>query len=122
MARLSRKTRQKALMEEVLSSSTSFFSAEEFFKKAQKEDFSLGIATVYRFLKETLKQGALHAYTCGRSLIYSREKNAHCHFICEKCGRTMHFPVETLDFLKKNVPGAICHFQLDVYGICKSCA
>ena len=109
-------------MEECLLTSTSFFSAEEFFKRLEKKDTSLGIATVYRFLKEMRKRGKIHAYTCGRSLIYSVHKNAHCHFICEKCGKIAHFPLNSLDFLKKNVPGEICHFQLDVHGVCKECS
>ena len=121
MAKLSRKTKQKEIILEELGSFRSFFTAEELHEKAKKKDNRLGIATVYRFLKEFKHQEELHSYSCDRKTIYSKGKNNHSHFICEKCGTISHLDLKSLDFFKGKINGEICHFQLDVYGTCKSC-
>jgi Fe2+ or Zn2+ uptake regulation protein len=119
MGRKSRKTLQKELLETEVKSFFSFFSAEELHAKAVKKNKSIGIATAYRFLKA--KKGTLHQYTCEKKILYSRNKLSHSHFTCEKCKKRMHFEVSNIDFVKKKVPGDVCHIQLDVYGICKAC-
>ena len=47
--------------------------------------------------------------------------NNHSHFICEKCGIKKHIDIKNIDFIKKNIPGSICHFQVDVTGVCDKC-
>jgi Fur family ferric uptake transcriptional regulator len=121
MVKKSRKTRQKELIQAGIDTFTSLFTAEELFDKVRKKDSSIGIATVYRFLKDLRKKRELHSYVCDRRMIYSRQKNSHCHFICQKCGRVVHFDVDRVDFLKKKIGGDICHFQIDVHGICEGC-
>jgi Fur family ferric uptake transcriptional regulator len=120
----SRKTKQKELMEKLLNSMNVFFSAEDFFKIVQKKDSQIGIATVYRFLNDLKKKNKIHLYTCDRRTLYSREKNSHCHYICEKTGKIIHFDIDSLDFLKKikdKIPGTITSFQLEIRGTCEKC-
>jgi Fur family peroxide stress response transcriptional regulator len=119
----SRNTIQKELLLELSDSFNSFFDAEELLEKAQKnmKGKNIGIATVYRFLSEATKNGNLHSYTCDRRTIYSNNSNNHSHFICEKCHKKIHINISNIDFIKKNIPGSICHFQIDVTGICNSC-
>ncbi|MFA5258726.1 MAG: transcriptional repressor [Candidatus Pacearchaeota archaeon] len=120
----SRKTRQKELMESLVNQMNVFFSAEDFFKIVQKKDPQMGIATVYRFLNSLKKKNKLHLYTCDRRTLYSREKNSHCHYICEKTGKIIHFDIDSLDFLKKikdKIPGTITSFQLEIRGTCEKC-
>jgi Fur family ferric uptake transcriptional regulator len=121
MAKKSRKTRQKELIQAETNNFVSLFTAEELFDKVRKKDSSIGIATVYRFLKELRKKRELHSYVCDRRMVYSRQKNSHCHFICQKCGQVIHFDVDRVDFLKRKIRGDICHFQIDVHGICDEC-
>jgi len=121
MVKKSRKTRQKELIQAGIDTFTSLFTAEELFDKVRKKDSSIGIATIYRFLKDLRKKRELHSYVCDRRMIYSRQKNSHCHFICQKCGQVVHFDVDRVDFLKKKIRGNICHFQIDVNGICGEC-
>jgi Fe2+ or Zn2+ uptake regulation protein len=64
-------------------------------------------------------EGTIYSYLCDRRIVYSREKKSHCHFICEKTGKVVHFDVDSLDFLKNKIPGSITSFQLEVKGICK---
>ena len=121
MGKKSRQTKQKELLEEELNKFSTLFTAEDLLEKAQKRDHKLGIATVYRFLKELRQEHLCHTYQCSGKTIYSRESTHHCHFHCQKCGKEEHFSVENLDFLQKKVPGEICHFQIDAEGICRNC-
>jgi len=121
MVKKLRKTKQKELIQSEISTFTSLFTADELFDKIKKKDNTIGIATVYRFLKDLQKKKELHSYICQRKMIYSREKNNHCHFICQKCDQITHFNIEKIDFLKTKINGEICHFQIDVHGICDKC-
>jgi len=121
MVKKPRKTKQKELIQSEISTFTSLFTAEELFDKIKKKDNTIGIATVYRLLKDLRKKKELHSYVCERRMIYSREKNNHCHFICQKCDQIKHFNIEKIDFLKSKIKGEICHFQIDVHGICEKC-
>lgn len=121
MTKTSRNTRQKEILEEESQKINSFFTAEELLSKANKKDSKIGIATVYRFLKEKTKSGEIHSYNCNRKSIYSNQKKSHCHFICEKCGKTEHIEINSLDFLKNKTKNTICHFQVDIMGICEKC-
>ena len=118
---MSRRTWQKELLEEVVQKLKTFFTAEELLEHAQKKDKRIGLATVYRFLKEYSKAGKVHTFMCDRKLLYAREKRSHCHYICERCGKMQHISIQDLNFLKKNLPGKICHFQIEVHGQCSSC-
>lgn len=113
-----RSTRQKALIQQEIEELNTFFSADELFEKAIARDKNIGIATIYRYLNDLEKKGFIHAYTCDRRRVYSRDKTSHCHFICEETGTVIHFSVDSLDFLKKKIPGKIKSFQIEVRGIC----
>lgn len=117
----SRNTRQKELIIDEIEGFDRFFNSEELFERVKKKDSKMGIATVYRVLKDLKSKHKLHAYVCDRRTIYSRDKKSHCHFKCEKCGKISHVDVEKLDFLKKSFSGEICHVQIDVTGICSNC-
>ncbi len=121
MVKKSRKTKQKELIQSEISTFTSLFTADDLFDKIRKKDKTIGIATVYRFLKDLRKKKELHSYMCDRKMVYSREKNNHCHFICQKCDTVTHFNIDKIDFLQTKIKGEICHFQIDVHGICDIC-
>ena len=102
----------------------SFFSAEEVYSLARKKDNKIGIATVYRFLNKLKKQNKIYSYVCDRKALYSNEKKSHCHFVCEKTGKVIHFEINNLDFLKyvkDKIPGKINSFQLEIKGVCNDC-
>jgi len=117
----SRNTHQKNVMRCEVVNMNSFFSGEDLLNRVRKSDPSIGKATVYRFLKEMKDKKLLHFYNCDRKTLYSKSQKSHCHFICEKCSTTKHIEIKNLDFLKKNMQEEICHFQIDVYGLCSEC-
>ena len=116
-----RSTKQKQLLQQQIASFTSFFNAENVHEKIRHKSSKMGIATVYRFLKSMEGRGELHSFLCNRKTIYSTNKNNHCHFTCEKCGKVKHLPAKNLDFLPVGIEGEVCHIQIDVTGICKEC-
>lgn len=124
MVKKLRQTRQKEILNEEVKRFNSFFTAEDLFKQVIKKDSKLGIATIYRFLSDLTNKNELYSYICDRRTLYSRQKNSHCHFICEKTGKIIHFDIENLDFLKQiknKIPGTINSFQLEIKGICNDC-
>ncbi|HLC61014.1 MAG TPA: transcriptional repressor [Candidatus Nanoarchaeia archaeon] len=121
MPRLSRETKQKDVIRGELTNFNSFFAAEDLYEKVKKKGEKIGIATVYRLLKELTKKEELHEYACNRRAVYSNNKNSHSHFICKNCGKTAHIEVKDINFIKKKIKGSVCHFQIDIYGICEKC-
>jgi len=117
----SRNTIQKELLQKELDNMTGFFSTEDFHLITLKKMPHLGIATIYRFLNEKVQNQLLHSYYCDKKAVYSNSKNNHCHYICQKCGRKQHVDIKNIDSIKKSIKGTICHFQIDVYGICEEC-
>lgn len=122
MGRKSRNTHQKEIIGEDILAEKDFFSAEELHRRAQKRDKQIGIATVYRFLREAKETDNIYAYECEGRTVYSTTKKDHCHFVCKKCGKTVHFNVSSIDFLKKKLDCDVTQFQILVEGFCKNCA
>ncbi|MGV8085469.1 MAG: Fur family transcriptional regulator [Candidatus Bilamarchaeum sp.] len=121
MVRISRKTKQKESIENEIKGTKSFFTAEDLFEKLKKKDSTIGIATIYRFLKQKNENGELHSYRCGSKNLYSNELQSHSHFICKDCNKTTHINIQDLAAIKNSIKGDMCHFQLDIYGICETC-
>jgi len=117
----SRSTRQKELLNRELEDMDEFFSAEEFHSITVRKMPHIGIATIYRFLNEKVHERQLHSYNCNKRTVYSNSKNNHCHYICQKCGEKQHINIKNIDSIKKSMTGTICHFQIDVHGICENC-
>jgi Fe2+ or Zn2+ uptake regulation protein len=116
---MKRNTWQKQRIEEELEKIDTFFTAEDLHKKLKKDN--IGIATIYRFLNEK-KDKEIFSYICDRKQTFSKENKSHCHFICEKTGKIIHFNIDSLDFLKNKIPGSIKSFQIEIKGICDTCS
>jgi len=116
-----RNTKQKQLLQQEITSFNSFFTAEEFFSKIHRKDSSVGIATIYRYLKNLTNEQKIHSFNCNRRTIYSNNSKNHCHFHCEECHTVTHITIKNIDFLHQNIKGKMCHFQIDINGICEEC-
>jgi Fur family ferric uptake transcriptional regulator len=117
----SRNTKQKKTIEKELSKIDSFFTAQELYDKVNKVDKRISIATIYRYLKNLKENKSIFFYRCSGKEVYSRENKSHCHFVCEKTGKIIHFDIDSLDFLKDKIPGTISSFQIEVKGVCRDC-
>lgn len=122
MPKQSRSTKQKEAIQTAIDRSSSFFTAEGLQERVKKKHPDIGLATIYRYLKEQRKQKTLYSYRCDGRRIYSRDNPSHCHFICEETGKVIHFDIDSLDFLKDKIPGSISSFQIEVRGVCEKCS
>ena len=111
-----RNTRQKEIIESEIKKINKFFNAEDLLEKVSKIDKNIGIATIYRYLKDLRDKDRIYSYTCQGKVIYSSTKRSHCHFECSESGEVIHFELDNLDFLKDKIPGDIESFQLEVKG------
>lgn len=120
MVRATRKTMQKEIIAKEIAKLGRFFFAKEIHSIIAKKE-RIGIATVYRFLKHMNEQGELHSYSCNGRTIYSSNTKSHSHFTCRVCGETRHIDIKSLDFVNSQKDGDICHFQINIQGICNKC-
>ena len=118
---LSRATTQKKIITEEIKKMKSFFDSERLHKQVIKKNPKIGIATIYRYLKNAVNNGEFHSYLCNRKRIYTLNLKNHSHFICESCENVKHINIKKLDFMKEIIKGKICHFQIDITGICDKC-
>ncbi|HLC19853.1 MAG TPA: transcriptional repressor [Candidatus Nanoarchaeia archaeon] len=116
-----RMTGQKKLIADEMHKLNFFFTAYALHDKTVRKNKRIGLATVYRFLKNAEKNGELHSFICDGKKIYSTDKTSHTHFTCEKCGLVKHISIDTADFLKKIIQDDVCHFQIELSGICEKC-
>lgn len=121
MPRKTRNTKQKEIILNEVEKIKDFFTAEYLYNIVKRKYPNIGLATIYRYLKDLRKTKKIHAYSCNNRLLYSKDKRSHCHFICEETGKVIHFDVDSLDFLKNKIPGSISSFQIEVKGKCKEC-
>lgn len=117
----SRNTRQKELLNLELEKMDGFFGAEEFHTTTSRSMPHIGIATIYRFLNDKVKERRLHSYYCDKRTVYSNNSHSHCHYVCQRCGKTVHIDIKDIDSIQKSIKGTICHFQIDVSGVCSEC-
>ena len=118
---MKRMTWQKRLLSEAVKSFSSFFDAYELYEKIAKKEKGIGLATIYRFLNALEQEGEVHSFLCGTKRVYSNNKKSHAHFRCEKCGNLKHIKIKNVDFLNESLHDEICHFQIELSGICSGC-
>ena len=74
MPRKSRNTKQKEIIETVIGQKDEFFTADELFIDVKKIDELIGIATIYRYLKDLRKSEKIFHYMCDGKALYSKNK------------------------------------------------
>ncbi len=116
-----RMTNQKKILYEEIKQFSSFFDAYELHARIVKKNQRIGLATVYRFLNTLESDGEIHSFMCDNKRIYSNNKRSHAHFKCEKCSDIKHIQIKNVDFLHESVNDEICHFQIELSGICSNC-
>ena len=116
-----RQTQQKNIIKSEIDKFKTFFSAEDLHREVLKKNKRVGIATIYRHLKNLRKHNLIYSYSCFGKYVYSNSQKSHCHFKCIKTGKTYHFEISSLDFLKEKNFREIISFELNVVGICKDC-
>jgi Fe2+ or Zn2+ uptake regulation protein len=65
-----RNTKQKEIINKEIMRFKTFFTAEDLYNKIKIIDKQIGLATVYRVLKDLRKNKKIYSYTCNGKVIY----------------------------------------------------
>ncbi len=124
---MERSTRQGTAIRAAIDREGRPLSPQEVLEAARGEVPSLGIATVYRNLKDLLESGEIGLVALpGESPRYESRRAAvhhHHHFRCDRCERV--FDVEGCGGLAGVVVPAgfvLQRHELTLYGVCADCA
>lgn len=119
------KTRQKGAIWQVIEASPRPLTAHEICKKARKEVKGLGIATVYRALRQLVDEGQTrHIEVPGAQPHYESTARQHHHFfLCEDCKQLFHL-MGCLRGISNLLPQGyrMKRHEILIYGECAACA
>jgi Fur family ferric uptake transcriptional regulator len=120
-----RTTKQKEAIEAVLHKEHHPLLPDEIHQLASLQVPSLGIATVYRSLKNLQAEGAVCCVEIpGQPPRYElANKGHHHHFHCQRCQSVFDLQ-KCVDGLKKLAPEGfeVTDHEIILYGLCKKCA
>lgn len=121
---MARSTRQNKAIRHVMALTNRPLLALEIQQKAQKEVPNLGIATVYRNLKQLVEEGVLSVVLLpGDNPRYEMADHPHHHhFVCESCQKVFDVhacPGSFADLLPPDF--SVRHHDLTLYGQCNLC-
>ena len=109
------------------------FTAEEVSAYFQKQNISIGIATIYRQIEKFVAMGVVQKYFLGEQnaacFQYMGEEChkevSHFHLKCEKCGTLIHLECHDLEQLSSHLMAehgfALNPFRTVFYGLCENC-
>jgi Fur family ferric uptake transcriptional regulator len=121
-----RTTRQKEAIKSVLEDQDGPLLPDDILRLALKTVPSLGIATVYRSLKNLLDDGLVSCVELpGQPPRYERaDKGHHHHFHCRNCGQVFDLQKCVAGGLRNLAPKGfqVTDHEIILYGLCKSCA
>ena len=116
-------TRQRALILELLHSTSGHLTADEIFALARQRMPSIARGTVYRNLKlmEQDREIARLEMPAGPDR-YDRTTAPHGHLYCDGCGELQDIPVVGLVREIENVIGTkVRSYQLTIHYLCPAC-
>jgi Fur family ferric uptake transcriptional regulator len=125
MRTMKRKTDQKAAIRDALRTAGRPLTAQEVQEAAQVDVPSLGLATVYRNLKDLVGAGELHAVELPSQP--TRYEPAHLHhhhhFQCQVCQRVFDVPGCGVRFEADRLPTGfvVRRHEVTFYGECADC-
>ncbi len=120
-----RTTRQKEAIKAVLEEQDGPLLPDDIHRLAIKVVPSLGIATVYRSLKNLQAEGQVCCVEIpGQAPRYERsDKGHHHHFHCRDCGQVFDLQKCVAGGLKNLAPPGfeVIDHEIILYGTCKAC-
>jgi Fur family transcriptional regulator, ferric uptake regulator len=119
-----RNTRQREAIRDVLLSANRPLAPQEVVGLVRSTVPSLGIATVYRTLKEYVEDGWLVPITVAGSIRYElAQMEHHHHFYCRSCDKTYSLPGCTGELSRLLPSGFVMSsHDLTINGLCPSCS
>ena len=128
MAGLSRNTKQKEIILEVLQESSDHLDAIQVFERAVQKMKRLSLATVYRNLKTMGEQGIIATSNLGEGHahyeILPAGADCHHHLKCVRCGTLLEFDKKTsrlISGVKETAGFKVYTAKLYIEGLCPLC-
>jgi len=122
-----RKTRQRAAVDEILSSLDEFRTAQQLYDELRHRGDSIGLTTVYRTLQLMADARELDAIrTADGETAYRRCSGGHHHhLVCRSCGRTVEVSGPAVERWANAVAEQhgfrkVSH-DLEIFGTCSRC-
>ena len=122
---MERSTRQRQVIESVLAQAERPLTPQELLLEAQRELPRLGIATVYRSLRDGQDAGTIHSVEVqGATVRYEVSSHGHHHhFHCTACAKIFEVHACPGDLQHLAPPGfQVSGHDLTLRGICHDCA
>ena len=110
----------------VLNEAPGPLKAEELWEQAASRHPGLGIATVYRVLKQLMAEQQVRAVTLPTGTQYERclagdHPYDHPHFLCRQCRVAYDLPSDLFQPQSLGVPFQIDAYELTLHGLCPQC-
>jgi Fur family peroxide stress response transcriptional regulator len=120
-------THQRQRIYEALVSRPGHYSPEEIYEQVKQDLPSISLATVYKNLKTFVHTGILHEVSPHHgSWRLDARVEPHHHLVCTRCLSITDIDADLVDpvKLRRKAPGGfrVEKFNIEVQGICKSCA
>ena len=121
-----RMTEQRKIIARVLSASDDHPDAEELYRRTNKINQKISLATVYRTLKLFNDNGILekHEFKDGKSRYETIPTNHHDHLIDIETGDVIEFHDEEIEKLQERIANKlgynIVNHRLEIYAVKKS--
>lgn len=123
---MEKKTRQKAAILRILSSTRSHPTADWVYREVRKEIPNVSLGTVYRNLGKLSKSGEiLELDLSGSQSRFDAMTEDHYHFRCDRCGNIFDVDEEVdkniNERVAQNTGFWITHHRLEFRGLCRDC-
>lgn len=126
MGKVTRMTRQKKLVLEILRSTTCHPTADWIYEQARKQIPDISLGTIYRNLSNLKEAGEILELNYGSTFSrFDGNPRNHYHFVCEECKRIFDLDIPLLEGLEERVSEqtglCITQYRLEFYGRCREC-
>jgi len=122
-----RHSQQREQVARIFFSTTTHIGIEELFKKVQKINSKIGIATVYRTLNLLVESGLAQKrnFDTGAVTYEPTPVKHHDHLICTQCQEVVEFHHEKIEELQEGIAKSYKYelqfHKMELYGICSKC-
>ncbi len=121
-----RVTNSRRLLAEALFDRPGHCTAEELAETVQSHAPDVALSTVYRNLEELEKLGVVvHSHLGHGPATYHLAAGAHCHFVCQECGKAVEAPdelfVELAEAARRRYGFEIDTRHFAILGRCAAC-